>query len=1137
MLVAFLGQNETQGDEMNVCSVWVFFLAAASLAATERLDPQAFLAPSQEQHPETWFHFIGGNVSKPGITADLEAIKRAGISGVQFFHGQFGGPWPNVSPQIQPLSEKWDETVAFLGSECERLGLRLTVQNCPGWSMSGGPWIEPSNAMRHLTFSRTEVRGGRDLTVPLPLPKNTSPAWRDYRDVCVLAFPSAKDDSETPLRPTASGKLADAFAGKRVSLAPCPDEGYATTLTFETPVSIRTLEMPSPSDLNHGQAYTPGLRITVEAKAGDAFATVADEWIPQGCWQDHVPHSIACDERTSQEWRVTLRNQNPIALSFLRVYSAARKDNWEGLAAWTLRGLSRKPHPQQSRDCWIAPETVLDLSSCMEPDGTLRWTAPAGDFTILRIGHVNTGKKNGPAPKEGKGWECNKLAKVGMDAHFPAYVGRLKNEVVRSKTFNGLLVDSWECERQTWTDGLDALFEKAHGYPLRNWLPAVFGWVVGTPETTERFLLDWRRTISDLCVQNYYGRMAELAHKNGLEVQFETAFGDVFPGDLLEFWKYADTPMCEFWNPQAPAKAYLALPDYKPVIPCVSAARMYGKRRVAAEAFTSTPLTWNEKLRDLKPVANRHFAKGVTHLVFHTYTHNPSISGNTPGSSFGCAIGTPFLRTQTWWKHMPRFTDYIARCGVMLEAGFPVSDVLWYLGDELGHKPSETVAFPDGYKYDFCNYDALLNRIKVKNGKWRTPEGIEYALLWLPDTQKLRTETLTRIRKLLRAGGVAAFERLPSASATLSGGAETEKAFKAFVQEFWSCADDSGFGTFGRGRLYIGRPLNEVLRREAIQPDVLGSAPGAVWNHRRDDKRDWYFVAVDKPDGFNGTLDFRAAGKVWRWNPETGAKDDALAVCVHEGRTSVALSLPPSGSCFLVFERDAKESPERIVRVKREGKTLFDLATGTVSGYADAVLSPGENGTSMIAWTNGLFECLAADGTVTECKTRGRIRSVPLPGTWNVEFPDGMGARESYSMNPLIPWKDLQGTREASAYSGTAKYTLSFVQSDILSCERFLLDLGRVESIARVTLNGRTLPTLWCEPYRLDVTRCMNPGINVLTIGVTDTWFNRLVYDAGVPEKERKTWTIGGPKKDAPFRDSGLLGPVVLRIGERLTAE
>ena len=59
-------------------------------------DMEAFRRPPQIYRPQTWFHYIGGNVSKAGITADLEAIAQTGISGIQLFHGQFGGPWPGV---------------------------------------------------------------------------------------------------------------------------------------------------------------------------------------------------------------------------------------------------------------------------------------------------------------------------------------------------------------------------------------------------------------------------------------------------------------------------------------------------------------------------------------------------------------------------------------------------------------------------------------------------------------------------------------------------------------------------------------------------------------------------------------------------------------------------------------------------------------------------------------------------------------------------------------------------------------------------------------------------------------------------------------------------------------------------------
>ena len=93
--------------------------------------------------------------------ADLEAIAEARISGIQLFHGQFGGEWPGVSPQIQTLSEDWDDLVQWTATECKRLNLRFSMQNCPGWSYAGGPWIELKNSMRHLVYSRTDIDGGK----------------------------------------------------------------------------------------------------------------------------------------------------------------------------------------------------------------------------------------------------------------------------------------------------------------------------------------------------------------------------------------------------------------------------------------------------------------------------------------------------------------------------------------------------------------------------------------------------------------------------------------------------------------------------------------------------------------------------------------------------------------------------------------------------------------------------------------------------------------------------------------------------------------------------------------------------------------------------------------------------------------
>ena len=56
---------------------------------------------------------------------------------------------------------------------------------------------------------------------------------------------------------------------------------------------------------------------------------------------------------------------------------------------------------------------------------------------------------------------------------------------------------------------------------------------------------------------------------------------------------------------------------------------------------------------------------------------------------------------------------------------------------------------------------------------------------------------------------------------------------------------------------------------------------------------------------------------------------------------------------------------------------------------------------------------------------------------------------------------------------------------------------------------------------------------NQLEIQVVNLWPNRLIKDAGLPEKERLTWTTWNPFKPTdPLLPSGLLGPVRLLTGE-----
>ena len=67
-------------------------------------DATLFQTPKKMFFPETWFHYVNGNVDRAGITADLEAIAASGLAGVQFFHGGgFSDGWKGVTEPVYCL--------------------------------------------------------------------------------------------------------------------------------------------------------------------------------------------------------------------------------------------------------------------------------------------------------------------------------------------------------------------------------------------------------------------------------------------------------------------------------------------------------------------------------------------------------------------------------------------------------------------------------------------------------------------------------------------------------------------------------------------------------------------------------------------------------------------------------------------------------------------------------------------------------------------------------------------------------------------------------------------------------------------------------------------------------------------------
>lgn len=1046
-------------------------MAAVWASAGASTESELFRNPPKRHYPETWFHFISGNVSKEGITADLEAIAAAGFSGVQLFHGHFNdNVWPGVTDPIKCLGPKWNDAVRHTSSECRRLGLRFTMQNCPGWAMAGGPWIEPEHAMRSLVMSRTDIKSdGKVLILNLPQPEPSGESWRDYRDIAVLAFPTPAGEALPPFTVTATdcseAPWASWLGGAVTGYDFAPAEAgvpHRVEIEFDEPATVRSLVLPCVESMNHGWCYEPGVRVRVKADA----RTVLDADLPQGAWQDDMPLTLALDESTARKYSIELTNAHPMRLDRLQLSGAARKNNWESETGRSLRSIERTAAlPEQSADAFVKAASIVDISAHAISPGVVRTVLSPGNWTVLRIGHVNSGRRNGPAPAEGTGWECNKLSREASRIHFDGYIGRLTGSdgPLTGGMLDGMLMDSWECGNQTWTADMESDFALATGYDLRPWLPALFGYVVGDHETTTRFLRDWRSTINGLMVNNFYGNMAEIASSRGLTVAYETSIGDVVPGDILEYFKYADVPMCEFWQPMA--DDYVGAINFKPIRPTASAARMYGKGRVAAEAFTSFVHTWDETPSMLKAVADANMAQGVSHLVFHTYTHNPQTHFLPPGTSFGGqCIGTPFVRGQTWWPYMHSFTDYLARCSYMFETARPVADVLWYLGDEMDHKPNQNVPFPEGFNYDYCNPDVLVNRLSVSDGRIVTPEGLSYGLMWIPENRRMLPETVEALQRLVEAGATIV-ANAPLGAATLR---TDDKSFARAVKKLWS--GKRGVHKKGKGFVMEGMTLDEALTKAGLKPDVL--AGEAMWSHFRTDSTDRYFVAAPKGRAFAQTAEFACDGYPELWNPVDGTTMP-LPFERRKGRTAVNLSLPAGGSCFVVFSDKKTEAP---------------------AAPAEAAV-------------------------------------VALNAPWRLSFPEGWGAPDSVTLAGLMPWCEIDGlSDEAKAFSGTVCYTTEFNIDSLDPQSRYMLDLGEVAHIAEVSVNGRPAGVLWCEPYTADLGAFLREGANRLEVKVTGTWFNRLAYDAGLPESERKTWTLRRPGHEEPLRASGLLGPVSVKI-------
>ena len=1052
-----------------------------------------FLSPSDEAKPWTFWYWMYGAVSKEGITADLEAMKHAGLGGTYLMPIKGIHEGAQYDGKAQQLTPEWWEMVRFSMEEADRLGLKLGMHICDGFALAGGPWITPKESMQKVVWSDTIVDGGKLNALRLPQPE----AYENYyEDIALFALPVEDAADEMPAKITC------------VNLATANNVKSAQTVNMDAAGVIRS-SYPCYIQYEYKQAFTcrnieivlngnnyQAHRLKVMASDDGVNYRFVKQLVParQG-WQntdENSTHSIPAttaryfrfywtpegsepgsEDMDAAKWKPNLK------IKQLRLHQEARLNQWEGKAGLVWRvAESTREEEIGKEDCYSLSQVInlteqyKNAPASHSKEKTITAVLPKGKWKLLRMGHTATGHTNATGGG-GKGLECDKFnprtVRKQFDNWFAQAFVKTHPEVAR-RVLKYMHVDSWECGSQNWSDSFAKEFRTRRGYDLLPYLPLLAGIPMESAGRSEEILRDVRTTIAELVVDVFYQVLSDCAKEYDCQFSAECVAPTMVSDGLLHYQK-VDLPMGEFW---------LNSPTHdKPndMLDAISGAHIYGKNIIQAEGFTEVRGTWDEYPAMLKTLLDRNYALGINRLFYHVYVHNPWLD-RQPGMTLD-GIGLFFQRNQTWWdKGAKAFSEYATRCQSLLQYGHPVTDIAVFTGEEVprrsvlperlvsslpglfgterveserirlanegqplrvrpvGVTHSANMADPEkwvnplrGYAYDSFNKDALLRLAKAENGRMKLAEGMGYKVVVLPLSRPMNPEPV------LSPAVRKKMDELKAAGVIVPALPYTEEDFSAYG-----------------------------LERDMIVPEDV------AWMHRSGELGDIYFVANQREETRTFTASMRINGrKPECWNPVTGEMNTHPSYRIHDNRTEVTLTLAPNESVFIVFPTEEAADKERTSTDKREplNRTL------ETEEYTVTFLATGKT-----VVRKDLFD-------------------------WSKEEDE-----------------------QIRYYSGTAVYKATFRWKDKLKKgQPVYLNLGKVCNLATVRVNGIDCGTVWTAPYRADITSPLKKGTNELEIEVTNTWANAL---KGVDEGKAPydgIWTNAKyRKKEDTLLPAGLLG-------------
>ncbi|GAT33025.1 glycosyl hydrolases family 2, sugar binding domain [Terrimicrobium sacchariphilum] len=1109
----------------------------------ETFEPSSFAQPPARSRVETWWHWMDGRISKDGLSLDLDSMKMQGIQRATITLVGFGA---GADSPIALGTPEFFDVIRFTANEAKMRGITLGLTAGPGWSGAGGPWIPVEQSMKRVVFSSVTVDGDREVTVQLPaLPANAG--WA--RDTYVLAWPDHRTPSRMSLSPRVlnngrsedTNALCDANPSTSIASAASADsKTWSVSIPFSTGHRAeRAFIWLQSSIWMKSQPLTLGIR-------ADGHLVAEKE---MSVSQLEEPITITFPRVTAQTFEVEVRlpdnasfNASQFSLREAEFLEAEESPQWDSAfrdlgsqisdSAGPLSILATASLTPTAGD--IPADKVVNLTALRTGD-IVTWKVPPGRWRIVRYGYTTTNQKINPAPPGGAGYESDKMSAAATELQYRSYITPILEAAGSGNrsTFTLLTADSWESGMQNWCADFPEQFRRRRGYDIVPWMPALTGATVNSTQETLRFFNDFRETISDLVIENYYEKLCQLAHADGLAFAAEFAFAGPRL-DAFRMTRAIDVPMEELWSDWKDGKP--------PTIPdgtitqtvFASAAQVCGKRIFGYELFTSLRGDWRRTPGDFSFVGDLAFLKGMNQASLHSMMHQPD--ERQPGLTLQ-GFGQHFQRHNTWWTLARDWLSELARKQYIFQNSSSFHDILIYYGDTLPRSELNLSKFvlPENVQPLFIDHDTLINRISVKDGMLRLDNAGTFACLILPGStmfssgSALRVDTLQCLSKLVDAGATLIGEP-PLRTPGLLNFREEDALLKALVAHLWNNLPDNTLDPHrvGKGFVYRTDNVAQVLANAGYLPTLRSNSSEGGRNvkfcHILSEDKEAYFLFNPNEGPASFVCDVADLKKRMpeRWDPANGSIAPLPVFRHRAGRTIFPVDIPAKSSVFIVLQTVAAP---RWVSTHPSESSFTGLA-----GIAFRERSPTR-------WTATSTQSKEVSLTCPE----GAVitlnfpspRTLPVNTPWRLQFRQLAGQPE-ITMTEPVSWTSLSDDRFRN-YSGLVVYETSLnVPPDFLrDAGNVILDIGHVGRACRVSINGRNAGTLWRQPWQISVDRLVNPGENSISIEVVNTWYNRLMADQSLPARERTTWTSWPRIKDwlaenAEPEQSGLLGPVKL---------